>query len=354
MFYNSLKIINMLKGHKLKLEYAPFLLKLRHPFHVAWGSRETTPVVLVSLTCDGVTGYGEASMPPYLGESPDSVTGFLSKVDFRKVSDVSDIDSLTEYLDSIAPGNYAAKASVDIAVHDLIGRIEGQPCHIMWGYDPQSTPYTSFTIGIDSPGIIRLRVQEADEYKILKIKLGDGNDREIMRAVRDLTDKPLYVDVNQGWKDRQYALDMIYWLKEIGVSLVEQPMPDSMESDIEWLIQRSPLPVFADEGIKRVEDMERRKGLYNGVNIKLMKCGGLNNARKMIEIARKAGMKVMIGCMTETSCAVSAAAQLSPAADYADLDGNLLISNDIYDGMKIVDGKVLLPGTAGIGIVRKK
>lgn len=344
----------MLEGHKLKLEYTPFLLKLKHPFHVAWGSRETTPVVLISISCDGVTGFGEASMPPYLGESPDSVTDFLSKVDFRKVSDVSDIDSVTEYLDSVAAGNYAAKASVDIAIHDLVGKLEGKPCHIMWGYNPDTTPFTSYTIGIDSPDVIRMRVQEAEDYRILKIKLGDGNDMEIMQAVREMTDKPLYVDVNQGWTDKHYAIDMIYWLKEIGVSLVEQPMPDGMESELEWLIQRSPLPVFADEGIKRIEDLERRKGLYNGVNIKLMKCGGLNNARKMIQIARQADMKVMIGCMTETSCAVSAAAQLSPAVDYADLDGNLLIKNDIYDGVKVINGKIQLPYSAGIGIVGKK
>ena len=344
----------MLQGHKLKIEFSPFLLKLRHPFHVAWGSRETTPVVLVTVTCEGLTGYGEASMPPYLGETPESVAAFLGRVDFSKISDASDVDLVTEYLDSVAVGNYAAKAAVDIAIHDLIGKLEGKACHEMWGYDSGSTPYTSFTIGIDSAEIIRDRVREAEEYRILKIKLGDGNDRDIMQAVREMTDKPLYVDVNQGWTDKHYALDMIHWLKEIGVSLVEQPMPDSLESELEWLISRSPLPVFADEGIKRVEDLERRKGLYNGVNIKLMKCGGLNNARKMIAIARKAGMKVMIGCMTETSCAVSAAAQLSPAVDYADLDGNLLISNDIYDGVKVVDGKIFLPVRPGIGVVGKK
>ncbi len=344
----------MLEGRKIVLKYKPYLLNLKHTFHVAWGARETTPVVLVSLTYEGLTGYGEASMPPYLGESPKSVVEFLDKLEFSKLGDISDTDTLTEYLAGIDSGNYAAKASVDIAVHDLIGKVEGKPCHAMWGYDPESAPYTSFTIGIDSPEVIRLRIREAEGYRILKIKLGDGNDREIMSAVREMTDRPLYVDVNQGWKDKHHALDMIHWLKdEIGVSLVEQPMPDSMESDLEWLVTRSPLPVFADEGIKSIEDLERRKGLYNGLNIKLMKCGGLCNARKMIDIARQAGMEVMIGCMTETSCAVSAAAQLSPAVDYADLDGNILISNDIYDGVKIIDGKITLPDRAGIGIVEK-
>jgi L-Ala-D/L-Glu epimerase len=338
----------------LKLSFSPYMLELKHRFAVAWGARTTTEAVLTTVEYDGLTGYGEASMPPYLGESVGTVMDFLSRTNLSVFSDPTDVESIIGFLDNIAPGNYAAKASVDIAIHDLAGKLLGRPCYDILGLDPLAAPVTSYTIGIDSPDKVRERVSEAEEYSIIKVKLGGGNDREMIDAIRDITQKPLYIDVNSGWTDKYYALDMICLLKEQGVVLVEQPMPESMEKDIEWLGLRSPLPLFADEGIKTLGDLNRKKGLYSGLNIKLMKCGGMFNAFKMIEIAREAGMKVMMGCMTETSCGISAAAQLSPAVDYADLDGNLLISNDCFDGMKIVGGRVTLSKMPGIGITKKK
>jgi L-Ala-D/L-Glu epimerase len=336
-----------------KLKFAPYMLKLKHPFSVAWGTRSETPVVLIRIEYEGLTGYGEASMPPYLGESVESVTRFLFKIKLPDFTSISDIEEIMNRVNSIEHGNYAAKASVDIALHDLAGKMAGTPLYNIWGLNPDDTPFTSFTIGIDTREKVMAKVEEALEYKILKIKLGGNNDREIIESVREITDKLLYVDVNQGWSDKDYALDMIYWLKEQNVAIIEQPMPDSMEDDLSWLIERSPLPVFADEGIKTVADMVRRKGFYHGVNIKLMKCGGLLNARRILDIARQSGMKVMIGCMTETSCAVSAAAQFSPAVDYADLDGNLLIDNDCFDGAVISEGKIILPDKPGIGLTEK-
>jgi L-Ala-D/L-Glu epimerase len=196
-------------------------------------------------------------------------------------------------------------------------------------------------------------VAEAQDYRVLKVKLGAGSDKEIINTIRSVTNKPVCVDVNQGWKERSFALDMIHWLKDKNVIFVEQPMPKTQVDDIAWLTQNSPLPVIADEAVQTVSDLLQIKGVYSGINIKLMKCGGMNSAYKMAQIAKIMGMKVMIGCMTETSCAVSAAAQLSPLADWADLDGNLLINNDCYDGMKILDGKVTLNEIPGIGIVEK-
>jgi L-alanine-DL-glutamate epimerase-like enolase superfamily enzyme len=193
-------------------------------------------------------------------------------------------------------------------------------------------------------------VTEADAYKILKVKLGAGTDKDIINTIRKATDKPICVDVNQGWKDRNYAMDMANWLKDKNVLFIEQPMPKTQADDIAWLTRNSPLPVIADEAVQTVNDLLSVKGIYSGVNIKLMKCGGMDAAFKMAQVAKLMGMKVMIGCMTETSCAVSAAAQLSPLADWADLDGNLLISNDCYDGMKIIGGKVTLNERPGIGI----
>jgi L-alanine-DL-glutamate epimerase-like enolase superfamily enzyme len=176
----------------------------------------------------------------------------------------------------------------------------------------------------------------------------------MIQSVRSMTDKPICVDINQGWTDRKMALEMIHWLKEQGVVFVEQPMPKVLVDDTAWLTQNSPLPVIADEAIQTITDFKKVQGAYSGINVKLMKCGGLRAAYTMIGMARAVGMKVMIGCMTETSCAVTAAAQLSPLADWADLDGNLLIDNDVFDGIKIVDGKVTWPDRPGIGVIKNE
>ncbi len=260
------------------------------------------------------------------------------------------MEDILQYVDQIAPGNYAAKASVDIALHDLVGKLIGQPWYRIWGLNPKRTPNTSFTIGIDKPEVVKSKTAEASAFKILKVKLGKGNDREMITAVRSVTNMPLCADVNQGWTDRQEALDMIFWLKEQGVVFIEQPMSKTAYADTAWLTQRSPLPVIADEAFQTVADLEKVNGVYSGINVKLMKCGGMRAAYTIMKMARALGMKVMIGCMTETSCAVTAAAQLSPLADWADLDGNLLIGNDLFSGIRIADGKVMLPEEPGIGI----
>jgi len=341
----------MKTGSPIRLKYKPYTLQLRHIFTLASGSRTTTPVVLTRLECDGFTGYGEASMPPYLGESHESVLKFLGQVNMEQFNDPFLIEDITDYIDKIAPGNYAAKASIDIALHDLTGKIVGEPWYKLWGLDPAKTPFTSFTIGIDTPDVVKQKVAEAEPYKILKVKLGLGNDKEMIETIRTVSDKPICVDVNQGWKDKKYALEMAHWLKEQNVSFLEQPMPKEQTDDIAWLTQNAPLPVIADEALQTPGDLFKVKDIYSGINIKLMKCGGMNAAHKMALLAREMGMKVMIGCMTETSCAISAAAQVSPLADWADLDGNLLISNDVYEGVTVEDGKITLTERPGIGIV---
>ena len=338
----------------LTLTYWPYELQLKHVFTVATNSRTTTPVVLTTIEYDGVTGYGEASMPPYLGESHESVLNFLSKVNLGQFSDPFLVEDILAYVDGIMPGNHAAKASVDIALHDLVGKLVGQPWFRLWGLNPEKTPNTSFTIGIDTAEVVKEKTLEASAFRQLKIKLGRDNDREMIETVRSVTDVPIFVDVNQGWKDRDYALEMALWLSEKGVLFIEQPMPKEQVDDIAWLTERSPLPIIADEALQTVDDLLTMKGVYSGINIKLMKCGGMLAAYKMAVMARQMDMKILIGCMTETSCAVSAAAQLSPMVDWADLDGNLLISNDVYEGMTVVDGKIVLPDRPGIGIVKNK
>jgi len=338
------------KPATIKLRFKPYDLQLKHVFTIANNSRTTTPVMLTEIEYDGLIGYGEASMPPYLGESQKTATEFLTKVDLSQFSDPFLLEDIIAYIDSLAIGNYAAKAAVDIALHDLVGKMIKQPWHKIWGLNPEKTPNTSFTIGIDTPEVVKEKVKEADIYKILKVKLGRDNDKEMIKTIRSVTNKPICVDVNQGWTDKKMALDMIHWLATQGVVFVEQPMSKLAVDDIAWLTQNSPLPIIADEAVQTVHDVLSTNKVYSGINIKLMKCGGMRNAFKMANMAKMMGMKVMIGCMTETSCAISAAAQLSPLADWADLDGNLLISNDLYDGVKVVDGKVTLSDLPGIGV----
>ena len=337
----------------MKIKFYPYELQLQHTFTVSSYSRTTTPGVQVEIDYQGFTGYGEASMPPYLGQSVDSVTSFLEKVNLKKFADPFCLDDISEYLDSLSAGDSAAKAAVDIALHDLIGKMLGAPWYRIWGYNPAKAPSTTFTIGIDTPEVVREKTLEcADKFNILKVKVGLDTDKEMIETIRSVTDLPLAVDANQGWTDRFQALDMIYWLRDHGVVMVEQPFPVSRIEDQVWLNERSPLPLFGDESIQGVDDVRRAVGLFSGINIKLMKCGGLRNAHKMVDLARGLGLKVMLGCMTETSCAVSAAAQLSPAVDFADLDGNLLISNDLFTGVTVVNGKLTLPATPGIGVTK--
>lgn len=337
------------KTGKLKLSFKPNELKLRHAFNLARNSRTTTPDVLVQLEYDGIVGYGEASMPPYLGESIESVTKFLGNLDLGQFNDPFRIEEILSYVDGTAPDNRAAKASVDIALHDLLGKIMGQPWYKIWGLSPEKTPNTSFTIGIDKADVVRQKVDEAAPYKVIKVKMGLDNDKELVEIIRSKTDKPLCVDANQGWTDKEKALDMCHWLKERGCMFVEQPFDKKMIDETAWLRERSPLPIIADEFCQRIPDVMRAYQVYDGINIKLMKSTGLYEAYKMAVLAKSLGMKLMIGCMTETSCAISAAAQLAPMADWVDLDGNLLIANDSFDGVKVVDGKITLTDKPGIG-----
>ena len=340
------------KSGRLNLSFFPYELKLRHAFNLARYSRTTTPDVQVQLEYDGIIGYGEASMPPYLGESVESVTKFLSSLDLTQFNDPFKIEDILTYVDNVAPNNRAAKASVDIALHDLLGKIMGQPWYKIWGYNPEKTPVTSFTIGIDEEKVVRQKVEEARPYKLIKVKMGLDKDQETINIIREMMPEvPICVDVNQGWNSKEHALEMCHWLNERNCVFVEQPFDKTWIDETAWLRERSPLPIIADEAFQRLSDVVRFHGVYDGINIKLMKSTGLYEAHKMVTLARALDMKVMIGCMTETSCAVTAAANLSPVVDFADLDGNLLIANDRFDGMTVENGKITLHDRPGLGIL---
>lgn len=336
---------------KLKLSFSPYDLLLKNPFTIANYSRTTTPVVLTQIKYGDVIGYGEASLPQYLCETQASVCQFLQRVDLEQFSYPFDIEKIMEYTDALAVGNTAAKASVDIAMHDLIGKLDGKSWHEIWQLDKDKTPDTTYTIGMDRDDVVRQKVTEViGLFNILKVKLGGENDKHMIELIRSITDLPIAVDANQGWSDRHEALDMIHWLAEKNCVMIEQPMSKlDLESNA-WLTQHSPLPTFADESVQRLADIERIKGAFSGINVKLMKCTGMNEAYKMLKIAPQMGLKTMLGCMTETSCAISAASQLSPMVDFADLDGNLLIKNDCFEGTKVIDGKIVLNSLPGIGV----
>ncbi len=344
----------------LKLEWENFTAEMKYTFSVSGSSRTTTPIVLTRLHWCGYTGYGEASMPPYLGESHDSVNAFLKRVReevLPKFDDAFLVEDILAATDSLAPENCAAKASVDIALHDLIGKVLGAPWWKIWGFDPAKTPYTCYTIGYDADdGTVRKKTAEASWSRFLKVKLGqsDSEDRRMIRLIREICpDTPIYVDANQGWKDRFYAAEMAAWLAENGVVMIEQPMSrDDLEGNA-YVTAHSPVPVIADESCRRMLDVPGLKGAFSGINIKLMKCTGMHEAREMVALARGLGMDTMIGCMTETSAAISAAAQLAPVMRWADLDGNILIANDCFDGMKLKDGKITLDNRPGTGAILK-
>ncbi|MDZ7623357.1 MAG: dipeptide epimerase [Ignavibacteriaceae bacterium] len=334
----------------MKLDYYPYTIKLKEEFTLSVSSRKTTPAVMVEVEHNGLTGYGEASLPPYLSEDQSSVISFLNKVNLASFSGPENINLILDYVDNIAEGNNAAKASVDIALHDLLGKFLDVPLHKYLGIDRRNNIYSSYTIGISDSKKIKQKLDDASEFKFLKVKLGSENDKEIVSTIRELTDKPLFIDVNQGWSDKYFALDMISWLAEQNVLLIEQPLPKENFEDSKWLMERSSLPIIADEAVQELKDLDKIKDFYSGINIKLMKAGGIRSAYRMIQRAKELNLKIMLGCMTETSCAITAASHLSPLVDWVDLDGAELISNDLFTGMKIKDGALIIPDLPGLGV----
>lgn len=337
----------------MKITFSTYDLKLRHTFTIARSSRDISPVVFVELEHDGIVGFGEAAPSRRYGETVETVSAFLKRLDFSSLESPFQLESILDSVERLAPGNTSAKAAVDIALHDWIGKKLGVPLYRYWGLEREKTPVTSFTIGIDNPDVITQKIKEAEEYPILKIKLGGSNDQEIMKAIRRVTDKTLRVDANEGWKTREIALERIQWLQQEGVEFIEQPMPAEDLAGTAWVRERVKIPLIADENSLRLHDVPKLQGVFDGINIKLMKCTGLREALKMIAAARACGMKIMTGCMIESSVAISAAAQFSPLIDFADLDGAALTTNDPFDGVTITNGKLVLPDRPGIGAVKR-
>jgi len=334
----------------MKISYNPFELNLKHPFTIAKFSRTSTPIMLMEISYEGYTGFGEASMVPYMGENIESAMAFMAKVDLSWLKAPFDFDELIAYLDSIAPGNPNIKAAVDIALHDLRGKMEQKPCFQYFSSDPSKMPPTSYTLGIDTPEVLLQKIKEGENCHIIKVKLGRDNDKDLINTIRSASDKPLYVDANQGWTDKQQGLDMVFWLHEQGVVLIEQPMAKDDPDSNAWITERSPIAIVGDESVQRFDDVEKAQGVYHAINMKLMKSAGMHEGYRMIMKAKELGLKTMIGCMSETSCGTLAAAALAPLCDWADLDGPFLTSNNPYNDPDFKDGKWVLSDLAGLGL----
>lgn len=323
---------------------------MKHTFTIARSSRDFVPIVLAELEHEGIIGYGEASPNVRYHEDSDSVINFFKKLDLTKFSDPFDYTALFDYVDKMTNGDASAKAAVDICVYDWLGKKMNVPLYKLWGLDKNKTPYTSFTIGIAEPDVVKKKVEEAEEYKILKVKVGTDSDKVMIDSIRKATKKPIRVDANEGWKSKEVALERIKWLQDEGVEFIEQPMPASQIDDIKWLRDKIDFPIIADEALTKLDDIPILATAYDGINIKLQKCNGIHVALKMITLARSLNMKIMMGCMIESNVGISAAAHLSPMIDYADLDGNVLINNDPFDGTRIIDGKLILSDKPGLGV----
>lgn len=334
-----------------RLDVSRKRLLLRHTWTISRNSSDFKDNVFVRVERDGLVGWGEAAPNVRYNQSAEQTIAAIEKA--RSVIEAGDwrhyVDLRAQWERAI-PDQSCACAALDIAILDWVGRKLNVPLYRLSGLDASRTPVTTFSIGIDTPEVIKEKVKEAKDFPVLKIKVGTENDAQIVAAVREATDRPLRVDANEGWRDKEQALEKIQWLQKMGVELIEQPLPAAMIDETAWLRERVDIPIIADEAVKGAGDIPKLAGAYDGINIKLMKAGGIQEAIRMIHVARALGLKIMLGCMIESSVAIAAAAHISPLVDYADLDGNLLISNDPFTGVSVKNGKLILNDQPGLGV----
>jgi L-alanine-DL-glutamate epimerase-like enolase superfamily enzyme len=340
----------------MKFEIEPVRIEAAHPFQIARGTKRELDVFVVSLTADGVTGIGEAAPQAFYGETPLTVRAAVGAIGRLLDGDPEVIrDRLHRdgepLCEALAP-HASVRAALDMALWDLRGKSEGAPVWKLVGADPARAPLTSFTIGFDRPEVIDAKVDAAAPYRILKVKVGLPGDMEILERVIARSGKLVRADANEGW-DLETAMEKTVELYRHHVEFCEQPLPHADAEGLRQLKRVSPVPVILDESIVGPKDVEACRDQGHGINIKLMKCGGITSALEMIAGARRHGLQVMIGCMLETSVGVTAAAHLSPLCDYADLDGNLLLREDPFEGVRVVDGRLVLPGAPGLGVTRR-
>jgi L-alanine-DL-glutamate epimerase-like enolase superfamily enzyme len=330
---------------------------LRNSFNIANYNRTSTPAVIVRVSDGEHIGWGEAALPPYLLETPESVESFITKFQLQRFADDFSLSFILSELQNFSDNNSAAKAAIDIAIHDLRAKQLGVACSDLFGINAEHHLPTSYTLGIDSVENIRRITTEASNFKIIKVKLGGNHDRKTIQTIRTLTSKPLFVDLNQGWKSIEQAKQESEWLSSQGVILIEQPFPKLWLEESFRLKEVSDLPIIADESCQRIGDITQVANAFDGINIKLMKSAGMAEAQQMIGAARSQNLKILMGSMTESSVATMAANIFAPLVDFLDLDGPWLLANNPFQTPTINDGiiaKNSIPGLGAIPLIELK
>lgn len=330
----------------------PYQLQFKYPFKIAHGLRTATDVVYIELSSGQYTGYGEASLPPYLPETADSVIAWLNSVELHFEPGAYGIEQYLAIKQN-NPVNMPALAALDMALWDLKCKSENGTFASYQGIDNSSLPLATFTLGISSKAEMQLKINDALNagFSLFKIKLNGVDDVEMISNYKSITGLPFMVDYNQALHDVTTAIEKIKWLEQEGCLLVEQPLQKQMIRETGEMTARGILPIYADESYQTQNDLQKVRNAFNGVNIKLMKSGGLTPATSMINEAQKAGLKVLIGCMSESSVGCSAAAQLAGLCTYADLDGPYLVSNDNFKGVTVTNGRIAIMPVSGIGVL---
>jgi L-alanine-DL-glutamate epimerase-like enolase superfamily enzyme len=336
----------------MKLITAPLPLRTRHTFRISREAHDHYHNVFVGIEHDGTIGFGEAAPSEHFGEQRSRVAEDLARVEEYLGDDPYRVEPILKRIDDAVAPTKAVKTALDIALHDVIGKCLGKPLYMLFGVDQDETPLTSFTIGIDTVEGIRDKVHEASEFPILKIKLGTEYDAAILETVRAESEAIIRVDANGAWSAKE-AVNNIRRCEEFGVEFVEQPVPAEDLAGLRYVRENVNVPIIADESVLTAEDIPRLAGRVDGINIKLMKCGGLREALRMVHTARAHGLMVMLGCRIESSLSITAAAHLSPLVDFADLDGNLLLADDPFVGVQVEKGKLLLPDAPGLGVEKR-
>jgi L-alanine-DL-glutamate epimerase-like enolase superfamily enzyme len=333
----------------LHLNARPINLKLTTPFRIARSVQYTSSNVIVEVKYNDHTGFGEAAPSAYYGESIETVLACIAMFAGNLGDDPFVIEDIMHHLDKIIRLHPSAKAAVEMALYDIMGKVLNVPLYRLLGLNPAHTPHTSFTIGLDTPAEMAKKALLAQDYPILKIKVGTKHDLEIIQAIREVTHAVIRVDANAGWTPKE-AIKNIQAMFPYNIEFVEQPIPADDLAGLKLIRENVPLPIIADESCVTVADIPRIAECVDGINIKLTKCGGIQHALKMIHAARAHHLSVMLGCMIESSLGITAAAHLTPLVDYADLDGNLLIDNDPFTGVTVDHGKLMLPDRPGLGV----
>jgi len=347
----STKAASMSSSGKPRIHAKKIRLELQHAWGIARGTTEFKENVLVNYERDGLTGLGEAGHLTAAGQTADQTLAGIERLrSFYERLEPSSYASLPDLADTLPDAPPPARAALEMALLDWWGKKQQLPLHRVLEVHPQREVPTSFSIGLDTPEMMRQKAREAGPYRILKVKLGRENDEEIIRTLREVTDKPIRVDANEGWRDKETAIRKLEWLERHNIELVEQPLPRQLVEETRWLTERTRLPLVADESVHTCRDIPSVAGAYSGINIKLMKAGGLLEALRMFAAAKKLGLDTMLGCMIETSVAITAAVHLQALARWVDLDGNLLLRNDPYQGATFADGYWRVPNTPGLGV----